>query len=54
MKIGQIPLARGVALLQDPLHNKGTAFTEIEREALGLRGLLPPKDKPAGAANSSQ
>jgi malate dehydrogenase (oxaloacetate-decarboxylating)(NADP+) len=42
MKIGQIPLARGVALLQDPLHNKGTAFTEIEREALGLRGLLPP------------
>ncbi len=33
---------RGVALLHDPLRNKGTAFTEAEREALGLRGLLPP------------
>jgi malate dehydrogenase (oxaloacetate-decarboxylating)(NADP+) len=33
--------ARGMALLRDPLLNKGTAFTEQEREALGLRGLLP-------------
>jgi malate dehydrogenase (oxaloacetate-decarboxylating)(NADP+) len=32
---------RGTALLRDPLLNKGTAFTEQEREALGLRGLLP-------------
>src|SRR4029453_2436167 len=32
---------RGVALLRDPLLNKGTAFTEQERDALGLRGLLP-------------
>src|SRR5215813_11573703 len=32
---------RGVALLRDPLLNKGTAFTEEERDALGLRGLLP-------------
>jgi len=35
-------LARGVALLRDPLLNKGTAFTEPERVALGLKGLLPP------------
>ena len=33
--------ARGVALLRDPLLNKGTAFSEQERDALGLRGLLP-------------
>jgi malate dehydrogenase (oxaloacetate-decarboxylating)(NADP+) len=32
---------RGVALLRDPLLNKGTAFSEKERDALGLRGLLP-------------
>ena len=35
-------LPRGMALLHDPLANKGTAFTEEERDALGLRGLLPP------------
>jgi len=32
---------RGFALLRDPGLNKGTAFTEAERDALGLRGLLP-------------
>ena len=32
---------RGVALLRDPLLNKGTAFSEQERDSLGLRGLLP-------------
>ena len=31
----------GLALLRDPLLNKGIAFTEEEREALGLRGFLP-------------
>ncbi len=34
---------RGVKLLNDPLRNKGTAFTDSEREVLGLRGLLPPR-----------
>ena len=36
-------LPRGAALLRLPYLNKGTAFTEKEREALGLRGLLPSR-----------
>ena len=34
--------ARGLAVLNSPLLNKGTAFTAEERNALGLTGLLPP------------
>ncbi|MCG8416896.1 MAG: NAD-dependent malic enzyme [Proteobacteria bacterium] len=34
---------RGVAVLQDPAINRGTAFTDRERDVLGLRGLLPPR-----------
>jgi malate dehydrogenase (oxaloacetate-decarboxylating)(NADP+) len=33
----------GIALLYDPSFNKSTAFTEAERDALGIRGLLPPR-----------
>jgi len=37
------PALRGHALLQDPFFNKGTAFTQRERDVLGLHGLLPPR-----------
>ena len=32
---------RGMNLLQDPLLNKSTAFTESEKRALGIDGLVP-------------
>jgi hypothetical protein len=32
----------GYELLADPQFNKGTAFSETEREAFDLHGLLPP------------
>src|SRR5271163_865031 len=36
------PHATGYALLHNPRLNKGTAFTEAERRAWGIEGLLPP------------
>jgi malate dehydrogenase (oxaloacetate-decarboxylating)(NADP+) len=37
------PPRRGIDILHDPCFNKGTAFTEAERDALKIRGLLPPR-----------
>jgi len=36
-------LHRGVKILHDPVRNKGTAYTQAERDALKLTGLLPPR-----------
>ena len=33
----------GVGILHDPTLNKGTSFTELERDVFRLRGLLPPR-----------
>ena len=35
--------ARGLAVLQSPMLNKGSAFTAEERKELGLIGLIPPE-----------
>jgi malate dehydrogenase (oxaloacetate-decarboxylating) len=43
VKAGKIPAGlRGMDLLDTPLLNKGTAFSDQERSAFGLHGLLPP------------
>ena len=40
---GRLVADRGQALIGKALLNKGTAFTADERDALGLRGLLPAR-----------
>ncbi|XP_065850116.1 NADP-dependent malic enzyme [Euphorbia lathyris] len=37
-----VSVASGYSLMRDPHHNKGLAFSEKERDAHYLRGLLPP------------
>jgi malic enzyme len=34
----------GMNIIQDPLLNKGTCFSHSERDRLGIRGLLPPRE----------
>jgi malate dehydrogenase (oxaloacetate-decarboxylating)(NADP+) len=43
IKNRSLKIPRGKTLLCDPAWNKGTVFNEIEREALNLQGLLPPR-----------
>ena len=40
----------GIALLQDPALNKGTAFTEAERDSVAPAGLAATARIVAGAA----
>jgi len=41
--LAPLALHQGVKILHDPVRNKGTAYTEAERDYLKLRGLLPPR-----------
>lgn len=41
--MAETPPSPGLEWLHDPHRNKGTAFTDAERDTLGLRGLLPPR-----------
>ncbi|CAH0485428.1 unnamed protein product [Peronospora farinosa] len=34
---------KGLNIVHDPLYNKGTGFPHVERDRLGLRGLVPPR-----------
>ena len=40
-EVVEVPLT-GVALLDTPVFNKGSAFPDDERTEFGLHGLLPP------------
>ncbi len=42
VRLAPLPHVTGLDLLDTPLLNKGTAFTDEERTALKLHGLLPP------------
>jgi malate dehydrogenase (oxaloacetate-decarboxylating)(NADP+) len=39
---GKKPIPSGLELLRDPALNRGTGFTEAERDTFNLRGFLPP------------
>ena len=41
MSVSNLHPNRGEQLLRDPLQNRDAAFTDAEREQLGLSGLLP-------------
>ena len=43
VRVSRTGICAGADLLHDPNLKKGQAFTEEEREVLGLRGLLPPR-----------
>lgn len=42
MKSRKKEYPKGIDLLHDPIYNKGTAFSYLERQVLNLEGLLPP------------
>ena len=39
---GKPAMPSGLELLRDPALNRGTGFTEAERDKFNLRGFLPP------------